>query len=307
MYQGNSKAAQVIFYGLEPEEYYYVAYLNPYTGNIQNLRNMNNDFFRVVLMGHFYLWLPPELGQPIVASATLIFVVMMISGIILWWPKNKAAAKQRFSIKWSARWRRKNYDLHNVLGFYATWVCIILALTGLVWGFEWFANGLYSATGGKNSLVYQEPVSDTTNKIVHARPAMDIVWDKMKANYPDAESIEVHAPVSGSSPVAANANPEVGTYWQADYVFYDQYTLKELPATSIYGKLDKASGADKLLRMNYDIHTGAILGITGKILAFFASLIAASLPITGFYIWMGRRKKKKVIKEMIFEAGLVTA
>jgi len=71
--------------------------------------------------------------------------------------------------------------------------------------------------------------------------------------------------------------------------------------------MDEASGADKLLRMNYDIHTGAILGITGKILAFFASLIAASLPVTGLYIWVGRKKKKRVIKEMIFETGLVTA
>jgi uncharacterized iron-regulated membrane protein len=44
--------------------------------------------------------------------------------------------------------------------------------------------------------------------------------------------------------------------------------------------------------MNYDIHVGAIIGLPGKILMFFASLICASLPITGCYIWWGRRKKK---------------
>jgi uncharacterized iron-regulated membrane protein len=43
--------------------------------------------------------------------------------------------------------------------------------------------------------------------------------------------------------------------------------------------------------MNYDIHTGAILGLPGKILMFFASLICATLPVTGFVIWWGRRKK----------------
>jgi uncharacterized iron-regulated membrane protein len=46
--------------------------------------------------------------------------------------------------------------------------------------------------------------------------------------------------------------------------------------------------------MNYDIHVGAILSLPGKILAFFASLICASLPVTGFIIWWGRRKKKPV-------------
>jgi len=39
------------------------------------------------------------------------------------------------------------------------------------------------------------------------------------------------------------------------------------------------------MAMNYDLHTGGVLGITGKIIAFLASLIAASLPITGLLIW----------------------
>ena len=63
----------------------------------------------------------------------------------------------------------------------------------------------------------------------------------------------------------------------------------------MYGRYANTSVADKMMRMNYDVHTGAILGITGKIMAFFASLIAASLPVTGFLIWRGRRKKKKVV------------
>jgi len=49
----------------------------------------------------------------------------------------------------------------------------------------------------------------------------------------------------------------------------------------------------KLNNMNYDIHVGQILGITGKIIAFLASLVCASLPVTGFIIWWGKRKKSK--------------
>jgi len=45
---------------------------------------------------------------------------------------------------------------------------------------------------------------------------------------------------------------------------------------------------------NYDIHVGAILGLPTKIIAFIVSLICASLPVTGFMIWWGRRKKKTV-------------
>jgi uncharacterized iron-regulated membrane protein len=294
LYEGREKAAQVIFYQFEPDSHYYVVYLNPYDGSVLKVKNMNRDFFRQVIMGHYYLWLPPHIGQPIVASATLIFVVMMLSGLVLWWPKNKSARKQRFSIKWNARWRRVNYDLHNVLGFYMTWVAIILACTGLIWGFQWFAKSVYTVTGGKNSLVYQEPVSDTTQKATVQQPAIDVIWHKLKAEHPEAEMLEVHVPETKASPIAANTNPDAATYWQTDYRYFDQFTLKELPATSIYGRFKDAAVADKIIRMNYDIHTGAIFGLAGKILMFFASLIAASLPVTGFYIWWGKRKKKKV-------------
>ena len=218
---------------------------------------------------------------------------MMISGLILWWPKNKSASKQRFTIKWNARWRRVNYDLHNVLGFYMTWVAIVLACTGLIWGFQWFAKSVYTVTGGKNSLVYQEPLSDTTKAANLQQPAIDAIWHRLKAEHPGAEILEVHIPETKASPIAANTNPDASTYWQTDYRYFDQFTLKELPASSIYGRFKNAAVADKIIRMNYDIHTGAILGLPGKILMFFASLIAASLPVTGIYIWWGRRKKKK--------------
>ncbi|HEY9046697.1 MAG TPA: PepSY-associated TM helix domain-containing protein [Ohtaekwangia sp.] len=291
LYDKPGKSAQVIFYSFE-SEYYYFVYLNPYTGEVLKVKDENADFFRIVLMGHFYLWLPPSIGQPVVASATLIFVAMLISGIILWWPKNQAAAKQRFSIKWSARWRRKNYDLHNVLGFYATWIAIILATTGLVWGFQWFAKGFYTLAGGEKSLLYIEPTSDTAAIAQAGMPAIDRIWLQMKSQHPEAEILEVHIPETKTSPIAVTVNADARTYWQSDYRFFDQYTLKELSVDHIYGRLGDAAGADKLLRMNYDIHVGAILGLPGKILAFMASLLCASLPVTGVCIWWGRRKKQ---------------
>lgn len=307
LYEGGDKAAQVIFFQFEPEEYYYIVYVNPYSGEVLKVKDMNRDFFRVVTMGHYYLWLPPNVGQPIVASATLIFGVLLLSGLVLWWPRNMAARKQRFSVKWNARWRRKNYDLHNVLGFYATWVAIILAFTGLVWGFQWFANSVHRVAGGKTPLVYQEPLSNTTQVAKPAQPGIDLIWQKMKKEHPEAEVLEVHIPATAASPIAANANPDAATYWQTDYRFFDQFSLEELPAQSIYGRFRDAVAADKLIRLNYDLHTGAIWGLPGKILMFFASLIAASLPVTGFWIWWGRNhKKKKAVQATKPEASRVS-
>ncbi len=271
LYAKPGKAAQVIFYNADPE-YYYLVYLNPFSGEVLKVKDAQAGFFPFILDGHFYLWLPPEIGQPIVATATLVFLVMMISGLVLWWPRNKKATKQRFSIRWNARWRRKNYDLHNVLGFYATWIAIILAVTGLVWGFEWFAQGYYKLAGGEKSLLYIEPKSDSTLVYQSDVPAIDRLYAMMRSENPTAEVLEVHIPETASSAIEVSINPDDETYWQADYRYFDQYTLKELSVDHIYGKSANASVADNLMRMNYDIHTGAVIGLSGKIHSVFCEL-----------------------------------
>ena len=288
---GRGMAAIASFYD---ENDYKTVFLDPGTGEILKVKNMNRDFFRLVVNGHYNLWLPIPIGQPIVAIGTLVFVVLMITGLILWWPKSKAARKQRFSVKFSARWRRVNYDLHNVLGFYMTWIGIFIALTGLVFGFEWFANSVYFVTsGGKTPVAHVHPVSDTTARLA-ALPVADRVFAHHLSMAKPDESISVYFPITNTDPVEVSHNHRPGTYYNSDYYHYDQYKGIELPATGSYaGRFSDAAIADKIVRMNYDLHVGAVLGIPGKILVFLASLISGSLPVTGFLIWWGRRKKRK--------------
>ncbi len=84
-YTEPGKAAIATFYD---EGYYFQVFMNPYSGEVLKIKDMSKDFFRIIVMGHFYLWLPPQIGQPIVASATLIFVVLLVTGLVLWWPKS---------------------------------------------------------------------------------------------------------------------------------------------------------------------------------------------------------------------------
>jgi len=286
------EAARLVYYNANPE-YYYIIFINPYTAEVLKVKNMDDDFFRIVITGHYYLWLPPQIGQPILASATLIFLVMLISGIILWWPRNKAARKQRFRIKWNASFKRKNYDLHNVLGFYMSWIAIFLAITGLVMGFQWFSKSVYwISSGGKKAVEYYETSSAKGLKDSSVI-AEDKAWLLSKQNLQQNETVEVHYAENDSAAIAVSSNPDAGTYWKVDTKYFNQYTMEEMPVTHIYGRFNNLTTADKIARMNYDIHVGAVLGLPGKILMFFASLIAASLPITGFLIWRGRRKRNK--------------
>lgn len=290
------KAAKVIFYG---DDYYNLVYIDPYDGKVLKTKDMSLDFFRIIIMGHYQLWLPVAIGQPIVATATLIFLVLMITGIVLWWPKNKAASKQRFKIKWNVRWRRRNYDLHNVLGFYMSWVAIFIAVSGLVMGFQWFSQSFYAVTSGGEAIkAFYEPVSKKQPLPNASFSAVDELYKKAAVSYTDGQTIEVHYPETDSSAVALAINPLPGTYWKVDYTYYNQYTLAEMQVDHAFGRFENTSAADKIYRMNYDVHVGAIGGLPTKLLAFFASLIAASLPVTGFMIWWGRRKKNTLVNQL---------
>ena len=277
---------------------YVMIYMDPYTGKVLKDKVLEKDFFRLVLAGHFNLWLPKKIGETVVASAVLIFVLLLITGLVMWWPKKlkKAHVDKSFKIKWKATFKRLNYDLHNVLGFYVMLVGLVLALTGLVWGFEWYNKSLYWVTSGGRSLPGKEVHKSDTTKIVSLATSaqIDKLWLMLRpASKNVIGSVQIQLPMKKDDVFAVVTNTEHDTYYRRQFSRYDQYSLLKLEMKGVFAKdFDEASGADKLNRMNYDIHVGAILGWPGKIMAFFASLICGSLPITGFIIWWGKRRKK---------------
>lgn len=302
-YSGDEDALELIYYHPEPL-IYEARYINPYSGVILKRKDLTRDFLYLVLQGHYYLWLPPNVGKPIVAVSTLIFFLMLVLGIYLWWPKHKKALRQRTWFRWtkSTGWKRKNFDLHNIIGFYVSFIAAIIAITGLVWGFAWFAQSYYSVLGGEKSLVYQTPAShEVVEHDYHDN--LDILWNELSMKYPKGSFLDLHIPETDSSSIFVLANPESKTHWKSDYLYFDQNTREQLPVSHLWGEYKDADLPDKIMRLNYDIHVGAALGIGGKILAFFASLLCASLPISGILLWYGRKKKSSKKRELKPQLG----
>ncbi len=296
-YSEEGKAAIAIFYHDDPL-YYYKMYLNPYDGEVLHTKNMDDGFFQWILKGHMYLWLPHEIGTVVVLTATLVFLLMLISGFLLWLPKKVKGLKQRLSFQWkkTTKWKRKNWDWHAIVGFYTLLFSFLFSITGLVWVLPGFAVFYHQSLGGEKSMIYTDAVSVRSEEKEAIANPMDVLYQyytKEKAQY---NSLEIHPPETDSSSILVVTNPSSGTYWKSNYVFYNQYNLEELEVDHIWSKYQDANFADKVLRLNYDIHTGTALGITGKIIAFLLSLFIASLPITGLLIWYGKKRKTKKSK-----------
>lgn len=288
-YYGPDRPA-VVMINLDKDETRYV-YLNPYTGKYLYDENINSNFFIVVEYIHLYLLLPANIGQLVVGISVIVFVVLLITGIVLWWPKRKSDRKRSFTIKWNGRWRRINYDLHNVLGFYAFSISLILSLTGLCIAFDWMDKGVYAATNLGTIYANEklEPKSDSTKiKLLNNTPVIDRSFSYAQSHSPQGRMFFTYQDESKSGTLSVTAYYKPMHYYRSDEYQFDKYTgklLKFLPHAS------KSPGL-KMNTANYDIHVGQILGLPGKIIAFFASLLCASLPVTGFVVWWGKRNKK---------------
>ncbi|MBS7565977.1 PepSY domain-containing protein [Mucilaginibacter sp. Bleaf8] len=277
--------------------------IDPYSGKIISTKvskKGETDFFRFILNGHRALWLPYDIGRPIVNYATLTFVVLLITGLVWWYPKkwNKATRDKSFKIKWGASFKRVNLDLHNVLGFYSMLFLLAIAFTGMVIGLRWFSDGLYwVTTGGDKMTEFRRFQSDSLQRSAAREPkvAMDILWKKVLTENPRSMGFYYTFPDMDNAATAITmiVYPTAGQFYNSCSYTFDQYTLKPIKRKDAYAMpYEQAKFGQKLRKMNYDIHVGAILGLPGKMLAFFASLIGASLPITGFLVWWGKRNKK---------------
>jgi uncharacterized iron-regulated membrane protein len=286
LYDEPGRPVKVIFYSFE--KYYRIVYVHPQSARILADVDQETGFFPWILKGHFYLWLPKWLGQPIVAWSTLIFSVVLISGLFVWWSRgNWRPSKWR--LKQTRNVKRRNYDWHTLIGFYVSSFGLLFATTGLVWGFVWFAGAYYTvSSGGKQLQAYAEPQIRTMPSHQQTWYAIDQIFELNPVN--KGTWLEIHPPESRNSSIAWNVNYDRSTYHQIDYHYSEPTNLKELAVTHHWGRLKKANFADTLQRANYDIHVGSILGFPGKCLAFLASLLIASLPLTGLKIYLNRKK-----------------
>ncbi|WP_291119967.1 PepSY-associated TM helix domain-containing protein [Empedobacter sp. UBA7248] len=276
---------------------YKQAYVNPYTGKVLRVYDEKNGFFNIVKIIHWSFLLKQSWGSYVVGIPVIIFIFMLISGIVLWWPKNKAAKKQRFWFRWKniKNWKRKNYDLHNILGFYSSIFALIFSITGLFYAFFFVQAAIYVIFSGGNTTYPDFSHIKTTAPIeLRTESTLDKVIETVKTRYPNSYGFSIDL---GHEHMDDHEHPNFEVYVAHKKQVY--YSSSSLIFDENSGKLlhthdpkDKNFG-EKVIGANYDIHVGSILGLPTKILAFIVSLICASLPVTGFMIWWGRRKKTK--------------
>jgi uncharacterized iron-regulated membrane protein len=281
-------------------------WVNPYSGKILGSsadKNSVFDFMQLIFSLHRWLLLDrieepligelpnKKLGSYISGTATILFTLGVITGIIIWFPQKIRNWKQGLKIKWNANWKRVNHDIHNSLGFYSCIFLFMMGITGPQWSFEWYKTGLRKTLGTyqpADAPKPEMPKSDTSSingtKSVSFTEYIRSV-DKVLDYTGD---LTITMPADSSEAVLVNKT-KTGFFAlvAADKIYLDQYT-SSLIKTEVFSEKpfnERISNSIKAL------HVGDVYGKFSKIIYFLACLIATSLPITGTLIWINKMKK----------------
>ncbi|SDI29430.1 Uncharacterized iron-regulated membrane protein [Chryseobacterium taeanense] len=276
-----------------------LVYVNPYNGEILDVYNEKYDIFPILKSIHWSLLLKTDWGKYVVGIPVVLFIIMLITGIILWWPKNKKARQGRFSFDWKnvKTWKRKNYDLHNVLGFYVSFIALVISLSGIYFSYPWVKNIFNFTLSGSLEVSKEKSMQSPDSLMAKNNSVFDLTAQEARKLYPTYSSFRM--PLNGKNKkgkelknIPVTVYGQDGRFAVRSQLFFDKYSGKLLMNRSH----QQLNTAEKYANANYDIHTGSYFGIFGKIIWFIAGLICTSLPVTGFLIWLGKKKKKGIRK-----------
>ena len=288
-------------------------YMNPYSGEIIGnslTKSGMQEFMSTMFSLHRWLLFDKietpmfsaisnrDLGRKITGTATILFTLGCITGMIVWIPKRMKNWKQGFTLKFSGNWKRTNHDLHNTLAFYSVFFLLIMGLTGPQWSFEWYKAGMQRTLG-----TYKPAEKFSTEKTTGLLSSTHVDLEKKldaSANLSALLSIaDIKLPYKGDYRISIPADGEstveitktkAGFFAPAagDKLTIDAYDQKVVSKEIFKEKPfnERVAGSIKALHMGY------VFGGASKLIYFITCLIATSLPITGTLIWLDKKKKK---------------
>jgi len=300
-----------------------VFFANPYTGAFLGEGNHAwHDFFHAATDWHRFLTgtgLPREVGKAITGAGVLIFGLLLVSGIYLWWPRHwrlpnlKAAMLFNRQLKGRAR----DWNWHNVIGFWSAFPMLLIILTGVIMSYGWANNLLFTITGNVPPPPREKPagapggtrteggrggvaagVSAQSGGGVAAgvstpsggpgRPAgpppsfagLEPLLAQTQQQIPDWRSLSLRTPIKPGNPFPVMVDRGGrGEVHRRTMLNLDPAQGKVLPSPD---DITQQNLGRRLRMYSRFLHTGELFGLIGQTVAALCALAAALLVWTGF-------------------------
>ena len=269
-------------------------YVDPYDGHLLGAPR-GEDFFATVRKLHRWLLLPGDAkgyGRQVTGVVAIGLIVLLISGIVLRWPRRASSVKMWLKPSLALRGRGFQRSLHSVAGAWVLVIYLVMALTGLWYSFDWYRNGATWLLSRPSTVaVPMQPKSPRDVAAADARPlALDRAWSAFLHEQGDRFATALLTlPAGTGTLVRIRSWARDASHDGARDEFRIDAVTGKLTSSDIYA--DKSIG-ERILASVLDIHRGSILGWPGKLLFMSAAALMPLFMVTGFILYLSRRKHR---------------
>ena len=287
-------------------------YVDPETLQVLHLVNEDMRLEKVVFRLHGEL-LMGDAGSWIVELAAGWAVVMILSGLYLWWPRNAAGLGgviyPRLKLGKRAFWR----DIHAVTGIYVSFFALFLLFTGLPWAKSW--GGYLKAWRhlANGQAVHQDWTTSSAEDLAarakrtspvagmeggeHSMHGHHMAHAKAAAGgYPAlARMIATVAPLHLPYPVLISPPVREGGNWTAKSDTQNRPQRVDLVLDAGTGAIVKRTDfiqrkwIDRVVGTGVAAHEGQLFGLANQLLSLFTAASLFLLAVSAMVMWWRRR------------------
>jgi len=286
--------------------------IDPRSGTVLGVIDEQHRAMQIVRDLHGKL-LFGKAGQAIQELAASWAMVLLITGLYMWWPRRGSALRGTVVPRLATQGRTFWRDLHAVTGFWVSALLVFLVATGLPW-----------------SLVSGKVLNEIAGHVGKGNPEIGVGWDGggstvVKSNPPGqgwAVDHAQHLAGAGHSHAAAGAAPlalarvveiartlpgiapgfEIRFPVDAQGVFSVVTDSETDPEATAYVHLDQYTGAvvsdvrwpdfgplSKAIALGVSLHEGRYFGLPNQLLGLAACVGLVALVTAGIVMWWRRR------------------
>jgi sulfite reductase (NADPH) flavoprotein alpha-component len=270
-------------------------YVDPYDGRVVSAMQ-GEGFFATLRNLHRFLLLPGNgngYGRLITGVTVLGLFVLLISGMVLRWPRRVRSIKAWLRPNLAMPGRPFHRSLHSVVGTWLLPVYLVTILTGLWWSFDWYKASATWLLSSKPAATAQAPRgakggAKAPAVDVPATPSLDKVWSTFLADQGSRYAMAImQLPNGPGSVVRIRSVAKDASFDEARDDFRIDGVTGRMVSAELYN--DKTFG-ERVLAAVLHIHTGAFLGLPGRIVFLLAAALMPLFTVTGFILYFSRRK-----------------
>lgn len=270
-------------------------YLDPYDGHVLGVPR-GEDFFATVRRLHRWLLIPGDAkgwGRQITGVAALSLTAMLISGLVLRWPRRASSVKMWLKPNLGLSGRGLHRSLHAVIGTWVLPIYLVMALTGLWYSFDWYKDGVVWLLSRPHvaAAKMQPKQSRLPGRPEPAQPVgFDRAWSALQRESGGFARAQLTLPAGPGTVMRIRSWPKDSRLESMRDEFRIDAVTGQVVSAERYA--DKTLG-EKTIASVLDIHSGAVLGWPGKLAFMIAAALMPLFAITGVLLYLSRRKLRR--------------